>query len=226
MATIDDIDNGDSGLTARIKINSNFAALNSDKAETTVTNNFETTAQLDGRDTANRDRANHTGDEPYDNSTSGLTADNVQAAIDELDASIDNIESEITVTTDLVTIDDDLTVEGDLSVDGTITGTAKTGLGSLVPLTISSGTVTVTGPGFYEISPETGSSDNLDTISGGSEGDIVVFKSVNSSVSITYRNAQDNLRMAGNFVADSSTDMIGFIKSGSVWASIIREGNG
>jgi len=43
------------------KINDNFSVLNAEKLENSDISQFESSSQLDARDTANRDRSNHTG---------------------------------------------------------------------------------------------------------------------------------------------------------------------
>lgn len=60
MSTITDILGTDNITDSRAVINTNFSNLNTDKAETSAIANFETTTQLNARDTANRDRTNHT----------------------------------------------------------------------------------------------------------------------------------------------------------------------
>jgi len=66
MSTITTINNSESWASIRGKINTNFANLNADKIEAGAIANFETTTQLNARDTANRARANHTGTQSAD----------------------------------------------------------------------------------------------------------------------------------------------------------------
>jgi len=50
--------------------------------------------------------------------------------------------------------------------------------GTPTALTIASGVITITGAGFYEIDTEgAAATDDLDTISGGDEGDVIILKS-------------------------------------------------
>lgn len=60
MATIQLFNDWDSWAVARWKINTSLTNLNNDKIEASDIANFETTTQLNARDTANRNRANHT----------------------------------------------------------------------------------------------------------------------------------------------------------------------
>lgn len=60
MSTITEILWTDNITDSRAVINTNFSNLNTDKLEASDIANFETTTQLNARDTANRNRANHT----------------------------------------------------------------------------------------------------------------------------------------------------------------------
>lgn len=60
MTTIIPLLDSDLLKDSRSDINDNFASLNTDKLEASDIANFETTTQLNARDTANRNRANHT----------------------------------------------------------------------------------------------------------------------------------------------------------------------
>jgi hypothetical protein len=87
-------------------------------------------AKLDGIDIS-ADDDQDASEVPYDNSTSGLTATDVQAAIDELDNTLDNAgsgtnslvfwsRSGTTVTT--IASGDDVSITGDVLVSGTVDG--------------------------------------------------------------------------------------------------------
>jgi len=66
--------------------------------------------------------------------------------------------------------------------------------GAPTALTIASGVITVTGPGFYEIDTETAAAtDDLDTISGGSEGDVAIFKIADDARDVVFKHGTDNL---------------------------------
>ena len=66
MSIITDINNWDAWSTVRNAINDNFDNLNTDKLEQTDLADYETSTQLNARDTANRARANHTGTQSAD----------------------------------------------------------------------------------------------------------------------------------------------------------------
>ena len=77
--------------------------------------------------------------------------------------------------------------------------------------TISAGAVTLVGPGQYEIDTQSDAgSDNLDTINGTSQGNIVVLKAANGVRTVVLTHAVGNLRLAGtiNCSLDSIADSI------------------
>lgn len=94
--------------------------------------------------------------------------------------------------TDTVTIDDDRTI---------IKNRLNFGAGS--ELTISSGAVTVTASYHYIDTESDASSDNLDNINGGTEGDILIIRSTNIARDVVVR---DNSVSGGNIYLNDLTD--------------------
>jgi parallel beta-helix repeat protein len=94
-------------------------------------------------------------------------------------------------------------------------------------LTISSGAVTVKdGVKFYTIDTEaSAATDDLTTINGGTEGQIVTFKSVTNSRDPTFKDSGTNMYLAGDFTLDSSADTITLVKAGSYWYEVARSNN-
>jgi hypothetical protein len=92
-------------------------------------------------------------------------------------------------------------------------------------LTIASGAVTVT-RSFHDIDTEgDAATDDLDTINGGSAGDILTLKTVTGSRDVTVKDATGNLRLAGDFTLTSPNDTITLIKYSTVWIETSRSDN-
>ncbi|WP_139015891.1 hypothetical protein [Ensifer aridi] len=121
--------------------------------------------------------------------------------LDETSADIFRIENDGTVITKGV-------VQGDHSI-----------------LTIAAGAVTVT-TGFHRVDTEGGAAtDDLDTINGGTEGQILVIKSTAGTKDVTLKDGTGNLILAGDMLLDTTSDTITLIKVGSTWQEIARSNN-
>ena len=88
-----------------------------------------------------------------------------------------------------------------LIVNGSIVSEDVGAYGPAIPVTIASGVISVSGPGLYEIDTQGGAaSDALDTINGGSEGDVIVLKSANDAHNVVVTDGtsgSDNLDLLG-----------------------------
>lgn len=96
-------------------------------------------------------------------------------------------------------------------------------LGSASTRTISSGTLTINGS-FQLVNTEGNvATDDLDNISGGSEGEIVILKAASVSRVVTIKDGTGNLRMNGDFSLDNLQDAICFINyDGTNWHELFR----
>jgi hypothetical protein len=112
------------------------------------------------------------------------------------------------------------TFSGGITVSGGITT-----LGSMSELTIASGGITVTSSVHTVDTQGDASSDNLNTINGGSTGSILVLTTADSSRDVTLKDDSDNLRLAGDCVLASSNDSITLIKNGTIWRELSRSNN-
>jgi len=93
-------------------------------------------------------------------------------------------------------------------------------------LTIASGVVTA-GQTFHSIDVETGSTDDLNTINGGGDGDIIIIKAEHDDRTVVVKDGTGNLRTAGDFSMNNSTDTMMLINSGgSTWLELSRSNNG
>jgi len=72
---------------------------------------------------------------------------------------------------------------------------------------------------------EGGVADNLDTINGGYNGQVVICSAASSSVDITAKDATGNLSLAGDFVMDHAYDTLTLVYWQSTWKEMSRSGN-
>lgn len=116
---------------------------------------------------------------------------------------------------------------GDLELNGSLvkSGAGFIGLGAPSTLTIAGGAVTAT-RGVHLIDTEAGAAaDDLDTINGGTDGDLLVLGSLNASRDPTAKDQTGNLRLAGDFIFTSITDALTLIKRGNNWVELSRSDN-
>ncbi len=74
--------------------------------------------------------------------------------------------------------------------------------GTAQPVTIAAGKISLI-PGFsyYKITVQTGSSDDLDTINNGNEGDLIFFKAASDTATIVLKDG------TGNILTEGSVDL-------------------
>jgi hypothetical protein len=102
----------------------------------------------------------------------------------------------------------------------------KINLGPASPLGIVNGAVTITGS-FHQIDTESlSSSDNLDTINGGAEGDVLILRAVDDGRTVVVRDNQGNCRLSSNCSLNHSHDTVTLLFNGSVWLELARSNNG
>lgn len=106
-----------------------------------------------------------------------------------------------------------------------------TTLGSFSEVTISGGGITVTSSTHRVDTQNDDPSDQLSSISGGTDGSILVLQSVTSTrdVTVTHSNgtSPQNIHLAGgaSFTLDTSNDVLVLIKYGSIWREVSRSDN-
>ncbi len=103
----------------------------------------------------------------------------------------------------------------------------NTHLGKMVAKTIAAGVITITSKQCYiDLDTESAAStDDLVTINGGIEGQIIVLKSVSASRDPTLKET-GNLNLATDFTLTSSTDSITLFNRGnSTWIELSRSDN-
>jgi len=96
-------------------------------------------------------------------------------------------------------------------------------------LTIAAGVVTVTPTKsfFYVATEASAATDDLDTINGGVDGQIIVLHSATSAEDPTLKDYSDNLALAGDFTLDHILDSITLIYEDTLgkWLEISRSDN-
>ena len=100
---------------------------------------------------------------------------------------------------------------------------------------ISSGVLVITGTvasinkNLSRINVDTESSaatDDLDTITGGVSGDILILAAVNSARTVVCKNGTGNMILAGDFSMDNANDRIVLMYEGTTWFELSRSDNG
>lgn len=114
---------------------------------------------------------------------------------------------------DTLKTDDKLTAGGGLNLDaGTV-------------LTLNSGAITASKP-YHALRTEGNTStDDLQTITGGTAGDMLVLRLATAGQSITAQDGNGNLRLRGDFTFDSDEDTLVVLYDGSRWLELSRSGN-
>ena len=93
--------------------------------------------------------------------------------------------------------------------------------------TISGGAITKSSRGGFIGVTAANPSEDLDTINGGAfEGEIIVLRAANTSNTVVCKDGTGNLRLAGDFSLDNSTDRLTLMYDGTNWAEIARSNNG
>lgn len=115
------------------------------------------------------------------------------------------------------------------TVNGQLTASSQLNLAAQTQLTIATGIVTAT-KSYHTVDTEAGvSSDDLNAINGGEDGDILVIRAANDSRTVVAKNntgAADNLKLNGDFTMDDAKDTLTLIHDGSNWIELSRSGFG
>jgi hypothetical protein len=99
------------------------------------------------------------------------------------------------------------------------------------PKTIAAGIISLAGgagSSYLEIDTQGGAaSDDLDTINGGVDGDLIILTAANDARTVVCKDSTGNLRLAGaDFSLDSVDDTLMLIYNGANWLEISRSDNG
>jgi hypothetical protein len=104
-------------------------------------------------------------------------------------------------------------------------------LGGTNDVTIASGVITcpTTRSPVLVFNTETeaaAASDDLDTISGGSDGQLAVVKAISGSHTVVCKDGTGNLNLAGDFSLDNTQDMLTLVFHNDTWRELSRSDNG
>jgi hypothetical protein len=112
-----------------------------------------------------------------------------------------------------------MTVASDAKITGAINATAAT------ELTIATGALTAT-KSYHKIAGEGGASDDLVTINGGVEGDILVLRASDGDDTITVKDTTGNIQCEGDRALDNVQDTMTLIFDGTNWLETAFANNG
>jgi len=112
-----------------------------------------------------------------------------------------------------------------LTAAGSVSVTDFLRIPSKGELTIAAGVITVTGSRHTVDTQGDAASDDLDTINGGTDGDILILRSANNARTVTVKDSTGNIQLAGDFSLSSTGDAIVLYFSGSAWIELTRSNN-
>lgn len=119
-----------------------------------------------------------------------------------------------------VSKDGDVVMLGGLTLSGFVSTAAPT------ELTIATGAVTAT-KSYHTVDTEAdAASDDLDTISGGVAGAMLVITAADSARSVVAKDGTGNLLLSGDFTMDNAEDTLTLLYNGSNWLELSRSDNG
>lgn len=133
-----------------------------------------------------------------------------------------------------------LFLSADFTSSDAYTGRALLGMLRFRPaqsITIASGIITIAGLNgsnglpFRQtriaVDTETGTTDELDTINGGQDGDLLIVRSVNSGRDVTLKDGTGNLEIGSDFTLATTADRIMLTYDGTLvkWVQISRSTN-
>lgn len=99
-------------------------------------------------------------------------------------------------------------------------------LNNATELTIATGAVTAT-QSYHSIDTEAdAATDDLDTISGGTAGQILTIKAIDSARTVVAKNATGNLQLTADMSLDNANDTLTMIYDGTNWLETGRANNG
>lgn len=94
-------------------------------------------------------------------------------------------------------------------------------------LTIAAGAITLTEGTSYVVDTEAdAATDDLDTISAGTTGQILILRASNTARTVVIKDGTGNIQTEGDFSMDNAQDTIILMYAGSNWLELSRSNNG
>lgn len=126
---------------------------------------------------------------------------------------------------------DQAITDGDGRIDDLIAGDlgfVQLNLGVTSTLTIASGAVTITRTRHLIDTEGAAASDDLETINGGAEGDVLYISIVNNARTVTVKHATGNIYLASaaDLLADNTNKVLKLIKTSGNWVQTMAGGAG
>jgi hypothetical protein len=100
-------------------------------------------------------------------------------------------------------------------------------LGAVSSKTIATGAITATATRTRLDTEAAAATDDLDTINGGSDGDLIILSTTNSARDVVVKDGTGNLVLAGDFTLSTTSDRIKLIYDStlSAWVELSRSDN-
>ena len=98
-------------------------------------------------------------------------------------------------------------------------------IGAGTELTIATGEITVTQSRHTVDTEGDAASDDLDTINGGSEGDILILAAISNARTVVVKDSTGNITTAGDFSLDNGADRIMLVRGATNWRELSRSDN-
>lgn len=98
-------------------------------------------------------------------------------------------------------------------------------LGAATELTISGGVITITSSN-HTVETEGGAgADDLDTINGGAENDVLLLRAADAAHTVTVKNGTGNISCGADFALDDDDDTMLLFYDGTNWLELCSSNN-
>ncbi|MDA0780684.1 MAG: hypothetical protein PQ612_06080 [Rickettsiales bacterium] len=145
-----------------------------------------------------------------------------ESSVTQHQAALSIAESQVSGLGTLATQDsDNVSITG-----GNVAVSGFLNIGAAINKTISSGAISISSSNIIVDTESAAASDDLDTITGGTEGDTVCLRALSSARTVVVKNGTGNIWLGADFSLDNLLDSIKLIKQGSIWLRYSSANNG